>query len=92
VFAHPGNGYSASDDRYFFMELANYGISGIEVFCSYHSNAEEIQFATLADELGLIKTAGSDFHGLKTKPNVHLGDISYNDYSIVLKLKALLEK
>jgi len=43
--------------------LAREGLDAIEVRHPDHGAAEESRFARLADELGLLQTAGSDFHG-----------------------------
>lgn len=43
--------------------LAAQGLDAIEVQHPDHGPAEEARFAALADELGLLRTAGSDFHG-----------------------------
>lgn len=43
--------------------LAPEGLDGIEVFHPDHGPDEERRFLALARELGLVATAGSDFHG-----------------------------
>lgn len=43
--------------------LAGEGLDAIEVCHPDHGPAEEARLARLADELGLLSTAGSDFHG-----------------------------
>ena len=43
--------------------LAAVGLDAIEVYHPDHGPEEEARFARLADELGLLRTAGSDFHG-----------------------------
>jgi predicted metal-dependent phosphoesterase TrpH len=43
--------------------LAAEGLDAIEVFHPDHGLAEQHRFRSLADELGLAVTAGSDFHG-----------------------------
>ncbi|MCP4230884.1 MAG: PHP domain-containing protein [bacterium] len=90
VFAHPGDKYRLPEDEAVFVECAGRGMVGIEVYCSYHGADEERSFGELADRLGLVRAAGSDFHGLKVKPDVKMGDISFNDYSIVEELKSRL--
>lgn len=90
VFAHPGDKYKLPEDEAAFVESAERGMVGIEVYCSYHDYEEERAFEELADRLNLVKTAGSDFHGAKVKPDIKMGDISYNDYSIVEELKSRL--
>ena len=44
-------------------QLAAAGLDAIEAFHPDHGPAEETRFRSLADELGLAVTAGSDFHG-----------------------------
>jgi 3',5'-nucleoside bisphosphate phosphatase len=43
--------------------LGGAGLDAIEVFHPDHGPAEEARFGALARELGLLVTAGSDFHG-----------------------------
>jgi predicted metal-dependent phosphoesterase TrpH len=59
VLAHP---YIYRDDdlvRY----LIKLGIQGLEVFYSRHTEAETERYRQMADDNGLLKTGGSDFHG-----------------------------
>ncbi len=88
VFAHPGDRFRLPDDEGVFVDLAAAGLVGLEAYCSYHTPAQERAFAELARRLGLVATAGSDFHGPAVKPHVRLGDISYHPYSILEELKA----
>ena len=48
------------------------GLSAIEAFHSEHSPAEVSLYVSLAAELGLSVSGGSDFHGA-TKPGIELG-------------------
>ncbi len=43
--------------------LAAAGLDAVEVYHPDHGPAEEARFGALADELSLLRTAGSDFHG-----------------------------
>ena len=52
-------------------ELMNYGLRGIEAYHRKHSPACVEYFSSMAEELGLIVTGGSDFHA----PNVMNGQI-----------------
>ncbi|HKF41760.1 MAG TPA: PHP domain-containing protein [Thermoanaerobaculia bacterium] len=45
------------------IALASAGLDAIEVFHPDHDTAQEARFGSLARELGLLATAGSDFHG-----------------------------
>ncbi len=88
VFAHPGDRFRLPDDEGVFIELAAAGMVGLEAYTSYHTPAQEEQFAAFAARLGLVATAGSDFHGAMVKPHVRLGGISHHAYAIVEELKA----
>jgi predicted metal-dependent phosphoesterase TrpH len=59
VLAHPG----LYDDDKLVMELIAFGIDGIEAYHSDHSSEDEEKYARLAQQHGLLITAGSDFHG-----------------------------
>jgi len=87
VFAHPGDKFRLPDDERVFRDLAAAGLAGVEAYCSYHHPEQEAAFADLARRLGLVATAGSDFHGPKVKPFVRLGQISYHPYHIVTELR-----
>jgi len=82
VLAHP----SDTGDE-IIITLIEGGLSGLEVFSSYHTPGEEAHFLAIAKEYGLVVTAGSDFHGGAVKPNVTLGGIRGNSYELVEKLK-----
>lgn len=72
VLAHPGN--NVKEDEELLHHIAQAGITGMEVYSTYHSK-EQIEFyASQAEKYGLIKTVGSDFHG-KTKPAIKLGGV-----------------
>jgi len=64
VLAHPGAG---GDNFYDFaaediVALAGAGLDGLEVSHRLHDHAMTEGYARLADELGLLKTGGSDIH------------------------------
>ena len=70
VIAHPGQNIGRRPELIRYMK--EQGVSGLEVYSSYHTLEQVEYYGRIADELGLKKTAGSDFHG-KTKPSVKLG-------------------
>lgn len=72
VLAHPGN--NVKEDDTLLEEIIGCGIRGIEVYSSYHTEAQIRYYAEKAERYGLYKTCGSDFHG-KTKPSIHLGEM-----------------
>lgn len=74
VVAHPIR-LSISDtavERQVFEELKAAGLLGIEVIHSDHSAEQQAHYAGIAEEIGLLPTGGSDFHG-SIKPKVFLG-------------------
>ncbi|MDO9548805.1 MAG: PHP domain-containing protein [Candidatus Marinimicrobia bacterium] len=74
VLAHPVQLRleTMADYKTKFAELKAAGVEGIEAFNSYQSEVENQQFYTIAKELDMLITAGSDFHG-EIKPMVKLG-------------------
>ena len=64
VIAHPfasRRGEIISADT--FKHLVSAGLHGIEVNHRDHSQSEREQLAEIADQLGLVKTGSSDYHG-----------------------------
>jgi predicted metal-dependent phosphoesterase TrpH len=90
VFAHPGDRFRLPQDESVFAELAAAGLAGIEAYCSYHNDEQGPAFEALARRLGLVATAGSDFHGAAVKPHVAMGGVTHNGYAIVDELRARL--
>lgn len=60
VLAHPG---LYDNDKLVRTIIEEGEFQGIEVFHSDHGAAEEERYAAMAEEYGLIVTAGSDYHG-----------------------------
>jgi predicted metal-dependent phosphoesterase TrpH len=92
ILAHPGEQFSLPEDRGKLNAVINSGVAGLEVYCSYHNGEQEKAFDELADELGLVKTAGSDYHGSPVKPFIKMGQISHNPYTLLEKLRARWRK
>jgi predicted metal-dependent phosphoesterase TrpH len=90
VFAHPGDRFRLPQDEAVFADLASAGLAGIEAYCSYHNDDQGPAFEALARRLGLVATAGSDFHGPAVKPHVAMGGVTHNGYAIVDELRARL--
>jgi len=70
--------------------LKDAGLQGLEVWHSDHPNDMQQQYAKLTEELNLIPTGGSDYHG-KNKPHIELGrgqnnNINIHDLGIVERL------
>ncbi|GAB1409058.1 PHP domain-containing protein [Desulfovibrionales bacterium] len=53
-------------------KLKDMGLDGVESIYSMHSQAQTNAYAAICKKLGLLESAGSDFHGTN-KPNIHLG-------------------
>lgn len=68
VIAHP---HDLDNAEALIKELMHYGLRGIEAYHRKHSPAIVEYFSSMAEELGLIVTGGSDFHA----PNVMNGQI-----------------
>lgn len=67
ILGHSGKELTATVTRYKDM-----GLDGIEVFYTEHSQAQTLEFLSLARRLDLALSGGSDFHGA-AKPGVELG-------------------
>ena len=73
VVAHPIRlSLSAAMERPTMERLRAAGLNGLEVYHSEHSPDLQIHYRRLAEELDLLPTGGSDFHGA-VKPHVSLG-------------------
>lgn len=53
-------------------ELKEKGLDGLEALYAANTPLENVEFTRIADHVGLLKTAGSDFHGLN-KPRIPIG-------------------
>lgn len=82
VLAHP----SKTDDAVV-EELAGEGLAGLEVYCNYHDAARSAHYLALCRRLGLLATAGSDFHGAYYKPDIRLGSITGGEGVSVERLR-----
>lgn len=71
--AHPG---VSRVNELELRSLRDAGLSGLEVFHSDHKPAARDKYLALAKELGLVPTAGSDFHGELVAPGRRLGSAS----------------
>jgi 3',5'-nucleoside bisphosphate phosphatase len=86
VLAHPGAYFqrtTGEDARV----LKDHGLAGMEVYTFYHTAEQVALYRSMAEELGLVATAGSDFHG-RIKPHVAFGALQEGDYGMVERLKA----
>ncbi|MEU1671145.1 lantibiotic dehydratase [Streptomyces roseifaciens] len=70
VLAHPAGVLDASDDEEcttLLKPLCEAGLSGLEAWTSWHTPAESSRLARICAALGLVATAGSDYHGTRVK-------------------------
>ncbi len=72
VLAHPFLALEEGELREFLVPAREAGLQGMEVYYSlYNEEATELS-CRIAEELGLMKSGGSDFHG-DNKPDISLG-------------------
>jgi predicted metal-dependent phosphoesterase TrpH len=73
VVAHPFSlEMDESELRTLLTELAVVGLAGVEVYYPMHTAEQREVYGRLADQCGLIKTGGTDYHG-DNKPGVDIG-------------------
>lgn len=75
------------------QQLQELGLAGLEVYYPEHSPALQADYLRLAQDLGLLVTGGSDFHGA-VKPEIELGRGPHQrhlTYDLVRNLKAWLQ-
>ncbi|MGZ6124133.1 MAG: PHP domain-containing protein [Myxococcales bacterium] len=71
TIAHPGaNGISRQELK----AIADAGLDGVEAWHPEHPPNQAEAFVRWAEELGLVVTAGSDYHGASVQPDRKLGD------------------
>ena len=71
TIAHPGaNGITRQELK----AIAALGLDGIEAFHPEHPPNQAEAFVRHAEDLGLVVTAGSDYHGPTVQPDRKLGD------------------
>lgn len=85
VLAHPG-AYFQNASREDIVVLKESGLEGLEVYTSYHDSFQTEFYKKIAEELNLVPTAGSDFHG-KIKPHIPFGSLTEGEYWMVEELK-----
>ncbi len=71
--AHPG---VSKLDRHELVRLRAAGVDGLEVHHIDHVPSLREKFLRIAEELDLVPTAGSDYHGVTVSPDRKLGDVT----------------
>jgi len=87
ILAHPAGSLSCPKEMHIIDTLRTHDLCGLEVYSSYHSEADEILLEQYCAHHGLAVTAGSDFHGPTVKPQIRMGEVRHNPYSLVERLK-----
>jgi 3',5'-nucleoside bisphosphate phosphatase len=73
TIAHPG---SSKVSSFTLERLTKAGLDGLEIFHPDHVPSQREAFLRQADALGLVPTAGSDYHGPRVTPDRSLGMVS----------------
>jgi predicted metal-dependent phosphoesterase TrpH len=71
--AHPG---VSKLERHDLVRLRAAGVDGLEVHHIDHVPSQREKYLRIADELGMVPTAGSDYHGPNVSPDRRLGDVT----------------
>lgn len=79
TIAHPGLNRV---ERGELVRLRAAGVVGVEVNHPDQNPSMREKYARLADELGLVPTAGSDYHGVAVSPDRHLGAVSMTEEAL----------
>lgn len=86
VMAHPGSLYNAEQ----LGRIVGWGIDGFEFLHPSHTYRQQVYYRELAQNNGLVTTAGSDFHGYRFQDFSHYGYVVANE-AAVLALKARIQ-
>ena len=93
VLAHPKS-LDLSEKEFLILlkDMIQCGLKGIESYHSSFTKEEMEYYQNVANEYGLLVSAGSDFHGKTVKPDIELGhgknnNLNIEDVSILKKIK-----
>lgn len=74
VLAHPHSlNLNSEELDKFVEEMVDYGLDGIEIYHSNHTDQMMEEYRRLAEKYDLFISGGSDYHGPGVKPDVFLG-------------------
>ena len=91
ILAHPKTlELSEKELLILLKKMISYGLKGIEVYHSSHSQEEMSYYLEIASKYDLLISGGSDFHGKTVKPDIELGTGKNNN--IRIKKLSLLDK
>lgn len=85
VLAHPG-AYFEQARKEDLIILKENGLVGLEVYTFYHDSSLTEHYKRIAEELDLVPTAGSDFHG-RIKPHIPFGSLEGGEYWMIEELR-----
>jgi len=86
VLAHPVFlNLSSEKLNNFVSYLKSVGLEGIEVFYPEYKYSDMVYYIKLAEEFGLKKTGGTDYHG-KNKPSINMGTGKKKEFCIPYKI------
>ncbi len=73
-------------------ELKSYGLQGLEVYHSYHTSLQKVDYLSLAVQNNLLISGGTDYHGVTVKPNIEIGsgincNINIRELSLLKELR-----
>jgi 3',5'-nucleoside bisphosphate phosphatase len=77
VLAHPGVTHADA----LIPSMIDSGLLGIEAYHADHSPKQRVHYAHMADDLGLITTGGTDYHGPQAH-NPELGSVDVPEASV----------
>ena len=91
VLAHPKSlELSKKEFLIFLKEMINFGLKGIEVYHSSHTEEEMKFYLEIANKYNLLISGGSDYHGPTVKPDIDLG--TGKNHNIKIKSLSLIEE
>lgn len=80
VLAHPKSlNLSKKELLILIKNMISFGLKGIEVIHSSHNEEDIKLYLDIVNELNLLISGGSDYHGKITKPNIEIGKINNED-------------
>lgn len=83
VLAHPVTLRKNLDDTKSYIKiLQSYGLRGVEVYHSDHTAQLSREYLAMTNELGLLYSGGSDYHGPTVKPDIQLGRGKNNNLNL----------
>lgn len=90
TLAHPGAPFIRATLE-LVSDLREHGLEGLEVYSSYHDEAQTDLYETWARKLNLVATAGSDFHG-RMKPHVPFASVRKRGMDLINELRERRER